>query len=117
MVEKRGHDGLTQVERIARLTKPIEKTCANCADLRRQLAEVTAERDRLSALAWPDGPAGDAAMPCSRYRELEAERDGLEVDRNNLHDAISQFCELWRYYDSQTIKGLDELRAALRREE
>lgn len=85
---------------------PVE--CANCADLRRQLAAVTAERDRLFELAYPDGPAEDAAMPCSRYRELEAELDRLIGAINSIKNAAAQTGRI-------AIANMAE--AALRREE
>lgn len=38
----------------------------------------------------------------------------LQAERDRLKEAIKEFSDKWKYYDSKTITGLDDLRAALR---
>lgn len=81
---------------------------------------VDAEIAQLMAIAYPDGPQADAAVPMSRYepllkseRELRDRLVILEAEVDRLKTAIKTFSDKWQYYDSKTIAGLDELRQAL----
>lgn len=38
----------------------------------------------------------------------------VEDERDRIKEAIKEFSDKWKYYDSKTITGLDDLRAALR---
>jgi hypothetical protein len=37
-----------------------------------------------------------------------------QAERDRIKEAIKEFSDKWKYYDSKTITGLDDLRAALR---
>ena len=75
LCKKQIHDFIISSTDLRRQLSDLEQseeflTC-KVNELTEALSEVTAERDRLFELAYPDGPESDAAIPCSRYRELE----------------------------------------------
>ena len=57
---------------LADLEQSEEFLTCKVNELTEALAEVTAERDRLFELAYPDGPAGDAVLSCKRHMEILA---------------------------------------------
>ena len=73
----------------------------------KRLATAEAERDQAIREI---GRIGRELGTC------QYERDRLKTENERLRKAIQMFSDKWKYYNGQTITGLDDLRAALRRE-
>ena len=86
-------------------------------DLRRQLAEVEAERDRLFKLAYPDGPEGDAGVSAKRFMAVEAERNRLLEQIKNGKYQVEYECGCLAGGDNISSYCPVHHKAALRREE
>ena len=54
------------------------------------------------------------SMYQERLLDMEAKVNKAVSERDRLKEAIKEFSDKWKYYDSKTITGLDDLRAALR---
>lgn len=74
-------------DKLARLEAEIERVKKSSCDIK-ELKRVIAERDRLFEIAYPDGPAADAAIPCSRFVEVRDERDRLKAELRDRTEIV-----------------------------
>lgn len=80
---------MTLRENYEAVVAELERVKKSSCDIK-ELKKIVTERDRLFEIAYPDGPAADAAIPCSRFVEVRNERDRLKAALEFVWDRIEQ---------------------------